>query len=1435
MAKEKENMINCRRVHRANMIFATISNDYNYICIITFYENNYNLELFSANNQMQKIFRKTIPDKINKVYINYNNKYICVTSQNGSIYIFDMKDYAKQTQRKTSSFCEDERKKDDSKNKIASDNAKKKFPSRKTFGNSNLTTVLCKNKIKKKNGRQDCEKNGLSYSGKNERIENKNGACSRKQISQKDDTKNFKQNTNVKKSNIHISRNETHCSKKEGKEKQCSTVLENRQELSHNVDMYNSTSEESSADNEESENEYSDDNFYVNSNFISDSEFPYNNGSYDHFVVPSFMKNGTDGKKAGRSKNPQEEYEKHSLEVVDIYWICIEKEKKHKFTKNSSYFHNYFHNYFDSYNFYHNLHIIYSLDEALHIVCSINLKIVIFKYNILEHFYHNMHSYHELKCNIISTFREEFVKKCKKKNKHLYLSCIHTAMNSCGKDKVCRLNLSMGRYTNSQHASLQYAHSKGSLTPSCNPYAYHINVKEEIIKKIFSDTVVRIKQTYVSNDQHYILVNYCISVKNKYVRFSSLKSQVSRKKGAHEGVVRGKRSVRAVDNEEMVQDRRATHDGRTRLDLVRMCASKVNVGRFAQQKEQLCLVGIQKTRCIDNECKSVEKIALYMLYSFDIVQNIFLIYGEMANVYSKFDEYKKLYRIYENILQVKENFKKFYYRDRAIIYFSKYVKNRKENFDENLYNLFFKENEKEDFAHYYNVIHKMISDNTVCCSCSKEKFFKEKWKTTSNKRDQAQNKDKEKEKEEIHKDSCFPNKGTQHVTARKDNGIRFFNTSPSVVPQAIRKKHNQGENIKRHVLDSHEGDDSRCKSSSNVQVERKLCGKRLTSDSRTKWNNGKMHIIDHSPFTQIKGEKRSTNCKSKMCMPYYHKKGEKEFLNREKKKRKTDHKTCTVQVKMEKANIHNGSKKRDKEVTSRIGNQSKCDAIMNPARDYPFGDHHSGEDTFEGEEDTSEDESISMSETELEKCFLKSRKFIIQNGENICENCRIVLNKNVLHNFENFELNYEIPKKKKKLTDEEIYSSLIKDIYIMYREKKCPINILLLLQELSDKELESYLGNFQLILRFFERTFMENVNEHLNNLLKILNICKTLSNGVNVMLKKRCNYEIERLHNRVIYCLKKFQSFYKLQTKLNIFLFIMELLLFISKNIYFENFPHYKETFSNDRYIEILKSYDLFRNYKMNFSYFDEYLHKNCIKSHKFYIRLNRIRKNLVYNLQSFACNNNYASLYNVSLLHVPLNKYSYFTLPKNDEKYISVNNFSYFDDFMYKTCNSLFYPFYVCTCDKYTFVNIKKYYQSDLTFKLIQRKALNIDMYPLRVLNIIAISKNSFYIFTKGNRKLNVTSLKVKYSNSKKKSLKCKGSTSTPSDLCVLNCSNLENYFPHAENFNLKINILYNSIMKCKSGGYTVPVAPHPNNEAAINKRSLSNTEEEALGGRSL
>ncbi|KAI4839325.1 hypothetical protein MKS88_001873 [Plasmodium brasilianum] len=1645
MTRDRENFINCRRLHRANMIFATISNDYNYICIITFYENDYNLELFSANNEMQKIFRKTIPDKINKVYINYNNTYICVTSENGSIYILDMKGIfvhqneslhclVRQKKRKVkkkishlkngcskiipkenvSTHCYDG-KEDHFKGENIIYNRRKRLRSDNKTRSNNTRMSFLNNKNKIHNRKLSYPKNILTRTCKNTQAKYKVNTSTNVNVVKRDDKKSIIKNVNDLRRNIGTSKNKSFRNDKKYYEKNFKKIPLTKQKNLHKGHLHDVTMEEGNV--KHILNQRVSVNSKINSNILKNSEQSCKSGLYNIFVTPAYAKEKLRGgvehqeeedeegdvkievvnveanniEDAEERKEPKQthnvEYEKLCLEIVDIYWVSIERESKKKFIENNSYIYNY--------NFHDNLHIIYSLDVGFNIICSVNLKIIIYKYNILEHLYRNINSYVELRNNIVYTFKEEFLKKCKEQKKYHCLYLLKLIKSNYNKNKINKLNTSFNRFVRRKNVhSVNAYHNIYNLSP------FFFNIKEDIIRKIFNDIIIDIKQSYVSNDQHYILINYYINVKSKYVKFSSLDIKVGKKRkkvggqiggkighqirdqagkklgsqmgkklgsqmgkklgsqmgkklgsqignklcsqmgnklgsqmgsklgsktgiklgskmgiklGSKTGIKLGSKMGRQMGDQTDSQlgnrvcrnpclKKGITDKSKKKLNLIKMCKNREQINKFPPEKYRLCLLGIQKISHIDKESRSIEKIVLYLLYSFNILQNIFHIYEQMSSIYSKFEEYKKLYKIYENILQLNEKVKKFYYKDRTIIYFSKYIKNRKENFDENLYNLFFKENEKQDFAHFFDVMIKMISDNTVCCSCSKKKFF-------SQNVDIVKGKEVREEQQPSDNHQSYKIKESQ-VILNDHNEVNNFRTR-NVRSQTICKNEDQiDENKKRDEMNSyiggngslHYGVSRSCGRSvmpstinsggtkrgctknscthnnrdiknrvisdcsrnykllsrnlkkeekfSNVkkQIRKVTCVQR--GDGRQTFNSSKMNkpwdkAVINAEVVVARGKEGYIKYRDKMCTIYNRGKNEKDyFLKNEKKKNICNPKTCTVQAKMVKGKSERSCLRGNYEMAVKMGKgkgkgkikerqnenekqkQKQSGVGKNLFRSVPGDDAHDTElnysstytcesrdndmnslypdaiDEEKSEEeyssgDLSEEHNLFISESELEEYFMNSRKFFIKNGENICENCKnLLLRKNSIDSFENFELNYEIPKKNIKISEEDIYMSLIKDIYIMCSEKKCPINILLLLQEFSDKEMEICMGKFQLILQFFEKNFLENINEHLNNLYKVINICKTLSNNIPVILKKYCSDQILKIHSLITYLLKLFQSFYNLQTHLNIFHFLMKLLLFISKNIYFENFPHYKESFSTYTNIELLKNYNIVKRYKINFNYFDEYLHYKHVKSHIFYITLNKMKINVIQILQSFENNNiNLTSLYNLSVLNVSINKVNYFTLPKNRDKYCSVDNYSYFDDFIYKNY-SRFYPFYICTCDRYSFININKYYQSDQSFKLIQRKSLKINLYPLSVLNIIAISKSFFYIFTKNDKKLNITSLKVKYGYSKKKFFKCKRKVRKLSNLCVLKCSNLESYFPNANNFNLKIHILYNSII---------------------------------------
>ncbi|CRG99292.1 conserved Plasmodium protein, unknown function [Plasmodium relictum] len=1383
MDKANENVINCRRLHRANMIFATISNDYNYICIITFYENNYNLELFSTNNQMQKIFRKTILDEINKVYINYNNKYICATSKSGSMYILDMKgniihknetmhslykpkkirnknefqNFIKRKKKEAISSNTRDQILFEEKDKMINQNINKIFKVDKILKKQNtiLTYFNSNNKIHKDKSKYELNsmKYTLSSTFNFRKINKKKKAFNKIGIVKKIDKNNYKNNYKKKK-NVHESITTKNNNKTKIVEvidkKNLETLLSSSKNnyfnsnIDNNINKENNINENCKNSKGNNKNMEFSANDELNSSCSSLSEFSFENNLNDFFMMQDLEKKGK------RKKNYNIEYEKFCLEIVDIYWISIEKESKNKFIEST--------NCFYDYNFYDNLHIIYSLDVAFNILCSINLKIIIYKYNILEHFYKNINSYKELKNNIIYCFKENFLKKCKRKSHYLQFY----KLSKCYyKNKTYKLNTSINRYKNKMDQIFLHKQNK------TNDLSYfHLNIRDDIIKRIFNDIIIDIKQSYVSNDQHYILINYYINIKEKYISFSSLDFKTNEKR-----------------NEKKKKKKK--------FDLIRIYKNRKKMDNFQSSKCKLCFLGIQKISCIDKECKSVEKIMLYLLYSYNIIQNIYNLYEKMSSIYTKFDDYKKLYKIYENILQLDDNFKKFYYKDREIIYFSKYVKNRKENFDENLYNLFFKENEKHDFAHYYDIMRKMIEDKIVCCSCSKNKFFNENLQNNKIEKFESEIYQIDsylgcKEKIDISNNQKINNNFNKNITAspptsKKENDIKEEKNN-IITKNNSKVSKRKLINIKRDEVQQNE-----LKKSIKMNSTEKLNCKKLNNLCIKKHNNYTNNTFD-CDIIKINGKKKYVNNKNKTCMPFYNLKNVKSYNSNEKKEIHNDN---NIKITFKNGNSSN-EMKMNNDIIDKKTKEKKITKVF-------IKDENKNNDKTENSLNTYLEKNIQLSENASEENFLKSRIFIIKNGENICDSCKDLLKKDMLNSFENFELNYEIPKKNIKLSNEEIYNSLIKDIYIMYKEKKCPINILLLLQELSDKELESCMTNFQLILQFYEKTFLQNVNDNLNNLFNIVNICKTLSNNVNIILKKYCNDQISKLHDDIIYCLEKFQSFFQLHKHLNIFLFFMELLLFISKNIYFESFPHYKETFSNYKNIEILKNYHFIKGYKINFNHFDEYLHNNYIKAHKFYLSLNKIRIKLIQIFKSFAYNKNLSSLYNISILNIPINKFNYFTLPKNSKKNNSVQNFSYFDDFVFKN-NSKIYPFYICTCDKYSFINITKYYQSEHNFVLIQRKSLKINLYPLDVLNIIAISKSFFYIFTKKDKKLNITSLKVKYGYSKKKHrnniLKYKNNLSNLNNLCVLKCSNLESYFPNPNSFKLKIQILYNSII---------------------------------------
>ncbi|GAW80147.1 hypothetical protein, conserved [Plasmodium gonderi] len=1549
MTRDKENVINCRRLHRANMIFATISNNHNYICIITHYENTYNLELFSTINQMQKIFRKSIPDNINKVYINDNDTYICATSQNGSLYILDMKGnivhkneklhclyrkkkdfqrgstplkigYSKRKRKKetTSIYVDQENPKKDS---IPNENDKKKFKTDKIVTKDKfIESLLNNNKEKPKSDKLMCAKSKLTWSGKNGNIKNK--ALTNSLVEKVERNKKITdQNGITIKSGITLSKLKTkgceNCEQKCAEkcaEKRYKKVILSKPQKDFNINMSNDQREESSepmelscdTNDKKNENEKQHPCVKTNLDSFEKDDFTLKKNLRDDYIIPSVKENRSKSEGEKRELNSNKtEYENFPLEVVDIYWIGLEKEGKNNFPENNTY-----HSF---YNFFDVLHIIYSVDIGLNIICSINLKIIIYKYNILDNVYNNINSFRQLKDNIVHAFMEEFIKKCKSKNKQSCLRYIKLGKYNCYRTKMNNLNTSLRRINNYRCIGLLNTHNDSITLDFCPPY--YLDLKEHIVKKIFNDLIIDIKQSYVSDDQLYILVNYYVHVKRKHLKFSSLEAKGCRRsipeKENNQFIQTNEQLYSHVENSKKVASNLTTfhingnisEDKRKsrykKFNVIKMLKNreKTNELELKSHKKKICLLGIQRISYLDKEFKSVKKIVLYLQYSFSIVHNIFHIYKQMSSIYTKCNEYKKLHKKYESILQLNEHFKRFYYRDRTLIYFSKYMKNRKENFDEKLYNLFFKKNEKRDFARYYEAIKKMINENTVCCTCSKERFLIQ----NSN----PMNKQKKDNLLRNQPVECSSNSG------RQINGITPFtsdenepaerNCNDSLTDATTHdgtkkklgscsksrckstgctmKKEISLNNTKEKMFNNCKGDSVSTNGRSlnevpssdyltNVMIkESKVvpenkkgetnCLQRMVVEKEI---NGADKIINKKNNCNInnvkvkekKEKEKYINNKRQFCFPHCRTNNEKYRNEIYRKKEQSVHRMCTKNRIGDSKNRANDvlNKKRNGIVHKQM-EKKRLDTIG-----HSYGDHTKeissckccfsgsgnnnlmrftgctgkvlqmgeklGKKTEEKEakerelakeeEVATEENFIPLSEGEMEEQFLKSRKFIVPIGQNICNNCEILIEKKTIHNYEKLELNYEIPKKNKKINDEEIYSSLIKDVHVMYGEKNCPINILLLLQEFSEKELERCMVNFQMILNYYEKVFLENINEHLKNLFKIVNICKTLSNNIHTLLKKYSLDKIKKLYELIIYCVEMFQTYYNLQTHLHIFLFLIKLLLFISKNIYFEKFPHYKEAFSNFRSddMEIFKNYNFIKGYKkIHFNYFDEYLHNNYVKTHKFYVALCEVRLNLIHILQIFdhskrgsnrrRKNNNsrsFPALYNISILSLQnINQFNYFTLPKNTKKDDSVQNFSYFDNILYKN-SSIFYPFYVCTCDRFSFLCINKYYQSDFRFKLIQKRTLGITLYPLTVLNIVVISKNLFYIFTKNDRTLNVTLLKVKYEKLKRNTHKSKREVKSMNNLSVLKCSNLESYYPSVNTFDLKIQSLCDSII---------------------------------------
>ncbi|KEG02968.1 hypothetical protein YYE_01899 [Plasmodium vinckei vinckei] len=1475
----KENVINCKRLHRENMVFATISNDCNYICIITFYENNYNLELFNANNKMQKIFRKEIPDTINKVYINYNNKYICVTSQNGSIYILNMKGvllykneilhclfrkkyikkktiainrhfnyyYSKRKRKKILRTTVNNQKKD---NEVY-ENKQKKIKCNKLSRKNSVTFSLNNNKNSQQNDKiftdnnfiPNDEKNGLAENFQ-ELYNNNNNYFFQKDQEKQYFSRNPKTYINISDkiegcTNLHFEKTQNNYYEANGnnsinnyydmKNVENKKEYEDLNEMTYFDENFNERS--NTLEKYKDSKEININNYFCAENCKNDklsTSRDGNLGEAEYFHNELGMDNQREIKKS------DEEYKRIGIEIVDIYWICMEKENKKDFIEIDNCMYRYDH--FNKCNFYDNLHIIYSLDAAFNIICSVNLKIIIYKYNILEYFYKNISPNNQFKNNIIYLFKKKFLQKCKEEKKYSFIKYLKSKLDAYNsnsnnepehtsimdKSKILQnLNTSANRYKN-----LLELYRPSYINRIKHSTSYYLNVKENVIKKIFNDMIINMNQSYISSNQNYILINYYINIKKKYLKFSSLnigmlvrknkntkKKMIHKKEDNKEKKMNVKRSRESISS--CASKHYEEHNDNSMINLVKIYMNKNKLSKFPTYKHKLGVLGIQKINTIDRECKSIEHFALYLLYCFDIFQNIFDIYERMSYTYSRYDEYKKLYRIYENILSLNENYKKFYYKDRSIVYFSKYIKNRKEYFDENLYKMFFKKSEKQDFDQFYFLIKKMISENTVCCSCSKKTYLEKKekdqeemetiqriqqLKTKPNRKVSFNNYQNEPNNIIISRSMTNCNSYTQSIISKMNksnlkinrekwcNNFSRYNSKyidDKNMKNNYDKKISMSTGIMKRYSEQKSSSYTRTgtKNSVNTQNEIKANISKLILGKREE--NEKTRHLNRAGLSQPNNDKISkkifSNDISEQSSQKKDEKKKKINLARNSQSAHQNKNSCFVLKKVNKVEINN--EEEQKNISLALTSMEDINSCC-----FSSGNSTPYESDNSSEEDQSDEIYYSLSEQELEKCFLKNREFIIKDGKNICEDCENVLKNNILlHTFEKFELNYEIPKKKKKIQKKKIYSSLIKDIYTMYREKKCPINILLLLQEINDKELENNLISLQSILHFFEKTFLQNISEHLNSLFKIINVCK----GLVTQYNRHCIKEMNKLYNIALYCRKKFESFYKLKTPLNIYYLIIELLVFISKNIYFENFPHYKKTFSNYRYVDLLNSYNIFKNNKMNFSCLDKYLHINSIKAHKFYIALNKLRISLINILKSFSNNNNFSTLYNLSILNVSPNKFHFITLPKNKEKYHSCNNYSYFDDILYNNQNKL-YPFYVCTCDTYSFISIKKYIQTHKTFMLIQREFININLYPLRLLNIIVISKNMFYIFTEKDKKLNITSIKVKYDGSQKKLLNNGESMGEISNLSVLNCSSLETYFPNADTYNIKIQILY-------------------------------------------
>ncbi|ANQ07443.1 Uncharacterized protein PCOAH_00018370 [Plasmodium coatneyi] len=1536
MTRGKKNSINCRRVHRANMIFATISNDNNYICIITYNGNDYNLELFSGNNLMKKIFRKTVPDSINKVYINHCNRYICVTSQNGSIYILDMKGnlvyknegmhclywkkrdtrtgvvpakngYSKRKRKKETNWTTAD-KEDQVKENTPSENTTKRFKCDKTAEKENSVVPLLSNNVKKTNGgKLTGAKNHLTWSGKNGDIKSRKQPLNSNIIMKSEKNKKGPVlSGNVLKSGTTARRYKSVGNKKEG-EKKPNGRLPTRQASHCNVNEpskeitgcginrpkkqtrksgTHAENDDKTNNNQTNDNQmeekYSDVSVESNSTTFRNYDFCLNKEVCDYFFsTPSTNRIAKYGQ--GNELNSKAQYEKIPLEIVDIFWINVEKDNRNKYPQNYGYY--YLFNYFD------NVHIIHSLDVGFNIICSMNLKIILYKCNVLNHFYKNINSYVKLKNNIVQAFKKKFIRKCKAQNKY---ACVKSAKHNYRRSKMNNFNTSFNR-VNSFRPGLN-AHNWGA-TESFS-FLHHLDVKESILKRIFNDLVIDINQSYISNEQHYILVNYYVRVKRKYLHFSSLEPR------------RWKWTSEPASQPGSLSKKDSTPKKRhNKFNLKRMIMNreKANQRTLPSHKYNMCLLGMQKPADVEREFKSVQKIVLYLLHASNILHSVFHIYKQMSTMYSKFNEYKKMHQIYRSIVELNDHFKRFYYKDRTIVYFSKFIKNRRENFDENLYNLFFRENEKRDFVRYYDVVKKMINENTICCSCSKEKFLS--GEVTHDEQGKMLNQEKNPDRGV---DPPLPEGVANGAIPRSNSGGEAamenkFDEASRELSEDCLKSHLGGtqhgvkkedpfeENIKRGVLNSYEGGPSIGCVSGATQCVNNMNG-RLSRASKTLPPTGHQSKVMKKQPRNIAVESNSTtSCLQKMDT----KKGTtargrinsmKDSLGADSVdlggkgktishrsqcgtslSRSSSVKCCYNRVdgKHEKDGSHgiaasigreavrnrgsNGFLKKGSGIANRLGTvisaggkrscggerparsaqRGACThrpakgkeakrpqrgAMTNRGKEETEQKNGNRDDDSDGEEGTDDDsDGLPLSEGELEEQFRTSRKFIVPPGQNICTSCELLIQKKTIHNFEKFELNYVIPKKKKKkFSDEEIYTSLINDIYHMYSEQKCPVNLLLLLQEFNEKEVQKCMANFQVILNYYEKIFLENINEHLINLHRIICLCKTLTDNTHVMLKIYRLDLIKKIQELTIFCVRKFQKYYNLQTHLNIFLFLIELLLFISKNIYFEKFPHYKEAFSNYRNfdVEILKNYNSLRgNKKIHFNHFDRYLHNSQLKRQKFFLALCTIQHNFDQIFQPFLNrreDNKFISFYNISILHLQSShhQYHYFTLPGNFIKYDLPRNFSYFgDDYIdhmdhvehvhhVGQVQSQVYPFYVCTCDQFSFLRIEKYYQCGLRFKLIQRHAIGISLHPLTVNSVVVMSKNFFYIFARNERKLNVTSLKVKYGNSNRNALKCKGKTDCPNNLTVVKCSNMQSYYPGANNFHLRLQTLYNSII---------------------------------------